>query len=225
MLYFFIMNEKVKETDTKQKILTCALDLFASRGYAGTSMNDIIQKVGISKGSVYWHFKSKEDIFVQVIADSYDQWLSLVNQELADISDPIEKIRKYSELFITTVDLPVWRISPETYWNEFDSRNRIILDTLFSEDDLLLLDFFQEAIDKDMLKFKDSKDAAMLTWIFIANLEGMFEKIILSYKSAQLSASSKGEKTPSAKKYAAELQQHMDYALYSIDFFLDSIQK
>ena len=57
----YVMKETLRGTETKQKILDCSLDLFASRGYAGTSMNDIIEKLGISKGSVYWHFKSKEE--------------------------------------------------------------------------------------------------------------------------------------------------------------------
>ncbi|MCR5034541.1 MAG: TetR/AcrR family transcriptional regulator [Clostridia bacterium] len=219
------MNESIKGKETKQKILDCALELFATKGYAGTSMNDIIYALGISKGSVYWHFKSKEDIFVQVIAESYKQWLNLLDEELSDIVDPIDKLRKYSRLFITTVDLPVWRISPETYWNEFDNRNSIILDTLFAKDDILLLEIFQEAISKGELRYTEPSDAERLTWVYISCLEGMFEKIILSYKNVYPQQSSTGEKTTARKKYEAELEKHMEYALFAIDLFLESVTK
>ena len=219
------MKETLKGKETKQKILDCALELFVARGYAGTSMNDIIQQLGISKGSVYWHFKSKEDIFMQVITESYDQWLSLVDEELACITDPIEKLRRYSQLFIKTVDIPVWRISPETYWNEFDNRNSIILDTLFAQDDILLLKIFQEGISKDLFIFSDPADAEKLTWVYINCLEGMFEKIILSYKNVDPLTAPAKDDSPVAAKYAAELEKHMEYSLFAIDLFLDSITK
>ena len=219
------MKETLKGQKTKQKIIDCALELFASRGYAGTSMNDIIETLGISKGSVYWHFKSKEEIFVQVITDSYDQWLGLVDRELANIDDPIEKIRKYSELFITTVEIPVWRISPETYWNEFDSRNTILLDTLFAKDDILLQGIFEDAINQGLLKYTDPAQAEKITWIFISSLEGMFEKVILSYKKMAATASSAEKESMTYKKYEAEFEQHKKYAIEATNLFLESMLK
>ena len=134
--------------DTRRNIINASLDLFASKGYAGTSMNDIISKVGISKGSVYWHFKSKEEIFIQVVTESYDEWISLIHQEFSKLSDPIDMLRRYGELFIATIDMPVWRISPEIYWNEFSEENQIILDKCFSQDDDILLNIFENAKGK-----------------------------------------------------------------------------
>lgn len=191
--------------DTKQRILSASLELFASKGYAGTSMNDIISKVGISKGSVYWHFKSKEEIFVKVLTDSYREWIDLVNSELKNLSDPIEKLRKYGGLFIATVDMPVWRISPETYWNEFDEENQKILDECFSLDDNIIMGIFEEAIAEGMLTFDN---AERLTWIYISSLEGMFEKVIISYKNED-----------------GMMEKHEKYAMAAIDMFLETITK
>ena len=50
------MKETLKGKETKQKILDCALELFVARGYAGTSMNDIIQQLGIMFGLLYLLF-------------------------------------------------------------------------------------------------------------------------------------------------------------------------
>ena len=191
--------------DTKQRILSASLELFASKGYAGTSMNDIISKVGISKGSVYWHFKSKEEIFVKVLTDSYREWIELVNSELKNLSDPIEKLRKYGRLFIATVDMPVWRISPETYWNEFGEENQKILDECFSLDDNIIMGIFEEAIGEGMLAFDN---AERLTWIYISSLEGMFEKVIISYKNED-----------------GMMEKHEKYAMAAIDMFLETITK
>lgn len=48
--------------NTKKKILKTTGDLFSKRGYFGVSMQDIADEVGIKKSSLYYHFKSKEDL-------------------------------------------------------------------------------------------------------------------------------------------------------------------
>jgi len=53
--------------DKKQLILEAALRLFAAKGFHSTSIQDIAEEVGIAKGSVYLHFKAKEDILVSAI--------------------------------------------------------------------------------------------------------------------------------------------------------------
>lgn len=48
----------------RSQILEAALQMFAKKGIAGTSMADIVTASGLSKGGVYWHFKSKSQIIV-----------------------------------------------------------------------------------------------------------------------------------------------------------------
>jgi AcrR family transcriptional regulator len=47
---------------TRQRILAAARELFVDRGYAGTSIRDITDRIGVTKASVYYHFSSKEEI-------------------------------------------------------------------------------------------------------------------------------------------------------------------
>lgn len=56
--------------ETRRQILDVTLKLFAERGFAATSMNDIVRESGLSKGGIYWHFKSKDEI-VATIFDEY----------------------------------------------------------------------------------------------------------------------------------------------------------
>lgn len=53
---------------TKERILGTALALFAERGYAGTSMRDIADALGITKGALYRHYEGKEAIFAAIVA-------------------------------------------------------------------------------------------------------------------------------------------------------------
>ena len=48
--------------ETRQRILDVAVDLFIEQGYAGTSVRDISERLGMTKGSLYYHFASKEDV-------------------------------------------------------------------------------------------------------------------------------------------------------------------
>ena len=54
--------------DTKTRILETALELFAQRGYLGTSMNDIAQRLGITKAALYKHYAGKQEILDRIVA-------------------------------------------------------------------------------------------------------------------------------------------------------------
>ncbi len=58
------------EQDSKEHILAAATAVFAQKGFAKASMNDIVRQSGMSKGGVYWHFKSK-DAIVEAIFDQF----------------------------------------------------------------------------------------------------------------------------------------------------------
>jgi len=57
-----------------QKIKQEALVLFATKGYEGTSLNDIAVQVGIRKPSLYAHMESKEQLFMLIVADLYQEY-------------------------------------------------------------------------------------------------------------------------------------------------------
>ncbi len=50
--------------DTRQRILSVALDLFTEQGYDGTSLREIAEQLGVTKAALYYHFESKEDILM-----------------------------------------------------------------------------------------------------------------------------------------------------------------
>lgn len=57
------------EATTKQ-LVGVARDLFAERGFAGTSIEDIVQAAGVTRGALYHHFDSKTDVFRAVFEDA-----------------------------------------------------------------------------------------------------------------------------------------------------------
>lgn len=63
------MVRQARSEVTRQKIIAAAIDLFTDVGYDATSLGDIIDRVGVTKGALYYHFDSKESLARAVIAD------------------------------------------------------------------------------------------------------------------------------------------------------------
>ena len=62
--------ESINES-LKTRILDVSKQEFATHGYDGASYNKIIQKIGISKGSMYYYFENKEDLFITCFLDAF----------------------------------------------------------------------------------------------------------------------------------------------------------
>ena len=60
------LNHESK-THTRQRILSAATEIFSEKGYYGTAVDDIVKASNSSKGSFYFHFPSKQEIFFSLI--------------------------------------------------------------------------------------------------------------------------------------------------------------
>jgi AcrR family transcriptional regulator len=62
-----------KGGETRRRIIEAARELFNERGYASTSMNDLIAAAGLTKGGFYFHFASKRDVAIEVVSSGQEQ--------------------------------------------------------------------------------------------------------------------------------------------------------
>ncbi len=63
-------KKKLQSEQTKRKVADAAKALFSQKGYKATSIEEIVEATGSSKGNIYYHFKSKEGLFLYLI----DEW-------------------------------------------------------------------------------------------------------------------------------------------------------
>ncbi|MDR0268046.1 TetR/AcrR family transcriptional regulator [Paenibacillus sp.] len=78
-----------KAEERRNEILDAADELFGQKGFDGTSTNDILEKVGIARGTLYHHFKSKEDIMDALIERYSVRLLGAAQEIAADKSVPV----------------------------------------------------------------------------------------------------------------------------------------
>ena len=107
---------------TKRKIFETSMKLFADKGYDATSVEEITATVGVAKGTLYYHFSSKEEIFNFLVEEGMKLLHNSVEIKTENLTDSIEKIRavvriqlkvmsKYDE-FITILLSQIWGSEP-----------------------------------------------------------------------------------------------------------------
>src|SRR5690606_21149965 len=76
-----------RRTDTRERIVNVAAALIAEKGFAGTSIKDISDALGVTKAALYYHFASKEEI-LRAIVEQPIQSIRGVLEETRDLSTP-----------------------------------------------------------------------------------------------------------------------------------------
>lgn len=86
------------EHESKAHILATALAVFAEKGFARASMNDIVRASGLSKGGVYWHFKSKDELIAAIFDHFFVEQLALLDVMLAGGGTAVTKLTQLATL-------------------------------------------------------------------------------------------------------------------------------
>ncbi len=96
-------NKNLQSQETANRILNQAMRIFLEKGYHGTSIDDITQAAGLTKGALYWHFKSKEDLLKKLIRkyekSFLDNLIHAVTEVKGRASDKFEKYVRFNSAF------------------------------------------------------------------------------------------------------------------------------
>jgi len=86
--------------DKREAILRAAIGVFAHNGYFNSKVADIAREAGVADGTVYLYFKSKEEILHSIFDRSVEEAVAEARQQLEQISDPKEKLRRIALLHL-----------------------------------------------------------------------------------------------------------------------------
>ena len=93
--------------DTRRRLVHTAMQLFHDKGYASTSVADLLQAARVNSGSLYHFFPGKQDLLLAVL-DAYHEGIApmLLEPAWRDVEDPIERVfallRRYRQALVDT---------------------------------------------------------------------------------------------------------------------------
>ena len=103
-------NTKSKAEIRKKEILDAALKCFNKKGYYKTSLDDIAAKIGVTKAALYYYFKSKKKLFIDLFIFSIDRYFEKTTKDVQyPENDPVgflrNRVERSAEVFKQNIDL------------------------------------------------------------------------------------------------------------------------
>jgi AcrR family transcriptional regulator len=92
-------QRKEQGEQTRQVIIDVTTKLFATRGYAGTSLDLIAKEAQTSKSSIFWHFENKEDLLFTVVDRAMSEWEVRAGSDILAQPDPPSQLAKLIDLY------------------------------------------------------------------------------------------------------------------------------
>jgi AcrR family transcriptional regulator len=86
-----VSETRTKSESRRKRVLDAALEVFAREGYGNAAVDEIARRSETSKGGVYFHFPSKQAIFLALIDAAGDLLLDRAERAMAEVDDPIAK--------------------------------------------------------------------------------------------------------------------------------------
>ena len=88
-----------RRTDTRARIIETSAELFAERGYAGTSMRDLAEKLGVTPAALYYHFPSKGDILKELVDEPIAHMRAVLEQQ-RDLTTPEARTQFVADVLV-----------------------------------------------------------------------------------------------------------------------------
>ena len=148
-----------KGIQTRQNIIEKSLQLFCVKGYYNTSINDILEATGLTKGGLYGHFASKEDLWYAVYDEALAIWRKVVFQGIQSGSDPLQRIETLIE-------------------NDIKNKlgNHVFEGSCFFHGMLVELSGQSEALSNHLMQGFNQLAGVLCAWLELADQQGLLKK-------------------------------------------------
>lgn len=101
------MKVSVTKADkTRQFIIEKAASIFNEKGYAGTSLNDLMKATGLTKGSIYGNFENKDEVAVAVFDYNISRVTEYIKSKILATENSIERLLVYPDIYRNYFKIP-----------------------------------------------------------------------------------------------------------------------
>ena len=91
---------KSKKNERKEQIMDAALKVIISKGYDNSRMDDIVDLSSMSKGAIYWYYKSKKEVYLNLVNYWVIKYSTVINHIVEEDDSPAEQLKDVFEYFI-----------------------------------------------------------------------------------------------------------------------------
>lgn len=136
---------------TKRAIFESAIQVFSNCGYTGATMDEVVARAGVAKGSLYYHFKSKEELFIFIIKEGMDLIHEEVEKATENIDDSYEIIKESAKVQLKYVyeNKDLFKVIISQIWGTGERNN-------------MLREEIKSLINKSSKKFKAVMDSGYI---------------------------------------------------------------
>lgn len=170
------MSDQNKRTrKRRQQILIAARTVFARKGIDETRMDDIVTEAGLSKGALYWYFKSKDDIINTLFDDFFQVDMQELEEMVQSEASAEARIRIYTSTLVDAF-LAMSDLVPVMY--EFYARGirdealRQSLQSYYTCYHSMIVELMQQGVQRG--EFRPDTDVNAVTLGVISAIEGLF---------------------------------------------------
>ncbi len=101
----YMRRTKDEAEETKKNIVEAAVELFEVNGYEATRIEDIAERAGLTRGAVYWHFKTKIDLYSYIFTMFEKRLDKLIAESEQQTASPISRLRWFIVNMITRQEI------------------------------------------------------------------------------------------------------------------------
>jgi AcrR family transcriptional regulator len=171
-------REQMRE-ERRQQILEAALVVFGQKGFHAANVSDVAAQAGVSQGTIYWYFESKDDLLEAALLSFVDGIGQASMVDLAQCTTAASKLRTLGDSLVGLADmaeglfamfLEFWASSPRR-----DEAGQLWTDALNRYKDIIV-DIIQEGVRDGEFR---SVDAESLVWALMAAYDGLAAYVML----------------------------------------------
>jgi TetR/AcrR family transcriptional regulator, transcriptional repressor for nem operon len=101
------MNHTLSKAErTKQFIIEKAAPVFNAKGYAGTSVHDLMSATGLSKGSIYGNFENKDEVALAAFDYNFGTVTAFLKKKILATENSVERLLVYPEVYRNFLKIP-----------------------------------------------------------------------------------------------------------------------
>jgi AcrR family transcriptional regulator len=98
-----VMSARLPAAERRQQLLDVALEVFSRKGFHEASMNDIAEAAGVTKPVLYQHFRSKRELYLELLREMGDQLRDAVGKATASAPGPRQQVEAGFEAYFRWV--------------------------------------------------------------------------------------------------------------------------